>query len=67
MSTNEDVQQRQRRAGVNESQFRDVNEVREDQHEGSAFTEYVCECSRKSCEASVPLSVDEYEEVSTLR
>ena len=61
--TDEALQERHRRAALNQSLFRRINESINRLHEGSAFTEYACECTRKTCEAVIPLSADEYEEV----
>src|SRR4029079_2403151 len=63
MSMDEGLQERQRRAGVTESKFRQVNEVIELRHDSSTFAEYTCECTQKTCEATISLSIDEYEEV----
>jgi hypothetical protein len=59
----EALQERQRRAAVNQSLFRQMNESTERQHHGSAFIEFTCECAQKTCDTPVSLAVDEYEEV----
>jgi hypothetical protein len=61
--TDESLQERRRRAALNQSQFRRLNESINQLHATSAFTEYECECTQKTCEARVSLSADEYEEV----
>ena len=61
--THEPFAQRQIRAAEDESVCREENE----RLEGSVgsdltYTEYTCECTR-DCDAHVPLTIDEYEEV----
>jgi len=63
MQPNEELEQRQRRAAINQSRFRALNEATHQQHEGAAFTEFVCECAQQTCELALPLAADEYEEV----
>jgi hypothetical protein len=63
MDADDEVQDRQRRAAINQARFRETNEAIQRQHETAAFGEYVCECSQKTCTVTVSLSVDEYEEV----
>lgn len=46
---------------MNEARFRQLNEAINEQNEGAAFTEYLCECSRQTCEMHVSLTVEEYE------
>jgi hypothetical protein len=60
MSEDEQRAGRQTRAGLNESKARNENELVD---RGSAFGEYACECSQKTCSAPLSLSVEEYEEV----
>src|SRR3954470_1043622 len=57
------LEERQRHAAVNQSSFRLLNEATHLHREGAAFTEFVCECARPTCELQLPLSVEEYEEV----
>src|SRR5262249_13363475 len=55
---------RQRRAALNQSRFRRINEEREDgQQASSAFIEFTCECWQTTCEIGVPLTVVEYEAI----
>ena len=63
MSGDDELQERQRRAALNQSRFRELNEAIEDRRDSSAFTEYACECAQLTCEVTVALAVDEYEEV----
>src|SRR4051812_41926339 len=55
--------ERQTRAAVNQSVFRDANEQTHREHPGSAFVEYRCECTLRTCDVRLSLSPDEYEEV----
>ena len=63
MSKQDELEERQTRAALNESRFREVNEAIEERDAGAAFTEFRCECPRRTCEVTVPLAVEEYEEV----
>jgi hypothetical protein len=63
MDADDEVQDRQRRAAMNEAQFREMNEAIERQQRTAAFGEYICECSQKTCTVTVSLSLEEYEEV----
>jgi len=63
MSMSEELQLRQRRAGMTQAMFRNVNEIIETQSDGATFVEFACECALKSCDAVLTLAVDEYEEV----
>jgi hypothetical protein len=62
----EELDERRRRAALNQALFRQMNERTMDLHGSSAFIEFACECAQKTCELPVPLSVDEYEEVRTV-
>lgn len=54
----------ERRVGVNESVFRDVNErINELGHQHLAETEFVCECADKACTERLILASAEYEAV----
>ena len=60
-------QERERRAGENQSLFRDVTErVRATKDGrttwvGAAISQWVCECADESCTERIRLSLDEYE------
>jgi hypothetical protein len=60
---NDETQARQRRAAINESRCRELNEQIESLSADAAFVEFVCECPRKTCETRVPLTLAEYEGV----
>ena len=66
MARNEELQERQRRAGINESRFRSLNEVTHLEDDGVGFTEFICECAQQTCTAGIPLGPDEYEEVRSV-
>lgn len=55
------------RVAQNEASFRDINERLEDGlrkvTQGPELQEFVCECGKRACEATVPLTFDEYERV----
>jgi len=58
--------EREVRAGRNESLFRALNERLEHVREGTQHdeeTEYFCECAQRTCASMVKLSPDEYEHV----
>jgi len=59
----DDLEHRQVRAAKNQSLFREVNERIEELRPGDLLIEFACECSNTDCEASLPLSNDEYESV----
>jgi hypothetical protein len=64
MDKQDELEERQTRAALNESRFRELNEGIEERDAGGAvFTEFRCECPLRSCELTVPLAVEEYEEV----
>jgi hypothetical protein len=63
MESSDELEERQRRAAMNQSRFRVRNEATHLQHETAAFTEFVCECAQETCDIPLPLSADEYEEV----
>ena len=48
---------------MNESQFRARNEVTNEQHPGAGRTAFLCECAQKTCEVTLVLSPEEYEDV----
>ena len=61
------MDERQRRLGLNETLFREVNErvksVSEGFAEPEAMAEFVCECGDDSCAARIQMSLAEYERV----
>jgi hypothetical protein len=63
MSVDEEIQERQRRAGVTQSQFRELNETVDPPKDVLALTDYACECAQKTCAVAVSLTLAEYEEV----
>jgi hypothetical protein len=52
---------RRQRAARNQSLFRDVNERIEAISPTSSFVSFVCECADESCDAQLPLTLEEYE------
>ena len=56
---------RARRLALNESLFRDVNElIKEQQGENdNERTTFVCECVKVSCQLRVPVTHDEYQKI----
>jgi hypothetical protein len=54
---------RRERAAKNQSLFREVNERIEDASSTASFVSFVCECSDVTCDATVPLALEEYEHV----
>jgi hypothetical protein len=61
------VDERQRRMGLNETLFREVNErvkaVSEGFAEPAEMAEFVCECGDDSCAARIRLTLAEYERI----
>jgi hypothetical protein len=61
------MDERQRRLGLNETLFREVNErvksVSEAFAEPAELAEFVCECGDDSCAARIQMSLGEYERV----
>jgi hypothetical protein len=62
-ASNEELDEQRRRAGENQSLFREVNEQIEDLTT-STFTSFVCECMSAHCDEFVPLTIEEYERIS---
>jgi hypothetical protein len=54
---------RRERAARNQSLFRGVNERIEAISGTSSFVSFVCECADKTCDAKLPLTLEEYERV----
>jgi len=54
---------RRERAAKNESLFREVNERIEDLANSASFTTFICECRDESCNASVSVTIEEYERI----
>jgi hypothetical protein len=61
------MEERERRIGINEALFREVNERLRDVNEafGSLTNraELVCECGRADCTKRITMTVEEYEQV----
>jgi len=59
--------QRDKRLGLNEALFRDVNERLEELGEsfgmGDEQTDFVCECANPACTERIAMTLDEYEHV----
>jgi hypothetical protein len=56
------LEEQRRRAAMNQSLFRDVNERIEDLAP-SSFTSFVCECMNDGCAERFDLTIDEYERI----
>jgi hypothetical protein len=61
------MDERERRLGLNEVLFREVNErladVREPSRAPAGTYEFICECANRDCDARVALTLAEYESV----
>jgi hypothetical protein len=60
------VEERERRIGLNEALFREVNERLQELAEGFERTEkldLICECGNASCASRIEMDRDEYEHV----
>jgi hypothetical protein len=62
-----DMDERERRLGLNEVLFREVNERLADLRDpsvahGSTY-DFICECANRDCDARVALTIEEYEAV----
>jgi hypothetical protein len=61
------VEDRERRLGLNEALFREVNERLQELAEGFARTpeklDLICECGNASCASRIEMDRDEYEQV----
>jgi len=62
-----EMDERERRLGLNEVLFREVNERLVDVRDvsvarGSTY-DFICECANRDCDARVALTMEEYEEV----
>jgi hypothetical protein len=60
------VEERERRIGLNEALFREVNERLLEQAQGFAHPEkldLICECGNASCASRIEMNRDEYEQV----
>jgi hypothetical protein len=58
-----DVELRRQRAARNQSLFREVNERIEDLAGSASFPTFICECMDETCDATISVSVEEYERV----
>ncbi|MFL5962934.1 MAG: hypothetical protein ACJ757_08605 [Gaiellaceae bacterium] len=58
-----DLELQRRRAAKNQSLFREVNERIEDLAASATFSTFICECMDETCDASVSMTVEEYEHV----
>jgi len=57
------LDQQQQRAAKNESLASDVTERIEHLGGDSSFVEFVCECTQAACRQTVPLTIEEYDQV----
>jgi len=61
------VEERERRIGLNETLFREVNERLEELAQGFAHTpqklDLICECGNASCASRIEMDREEYEQV----
>jgi hypothetical protein len=61
------VEERERRIGLNEALFREVNERLEELAQGFAHTpqklDLICECGNASCASRIEMDREEYEQV----
>jgi hypothetical protein len=57
------LDEQRRRAALNESLSRQVNERIGDLAPSAMFPEFVCECPDLGCRARLPLTIEEYERV----
>jgi hypothetical protein len=60
------VEERERRIGLNEALFREVNERLEELAQGFAYPnklDLICECGNASCASRIEMDRDEYEHV----
>jgi hypothetical protein len=61
------VEERERRIGLNEALFREVNERLQELAEGFARTpeklDLICECGNASCASQIEMDREEYEQV----
>jgi hypothetical protein len=62
MATETAHEERERRAGKNQSLFREVNE-RERENDNGLWLAFVCECADETCEEEIELTPEEYEKV----
>lgn len=62
-----EMDERQRRLGLNEVLFREVNERLADVRDASVASgsthDFICECANRDCDARVALTIAEYESV----
>jgi len=58
---NLDVQRE--RAAKNQSLFREVNERIEELSRSGQLATFICECADDACDASLPLTLEEYEQI----
>ena|SRR5690349_7097147 len=58
-----ELELRRQRAARNQSLFREINERIEAISATSSFVSFVCECADETCDAQLPLTLEEYERV----
>jgi hypothetical protein len=58
-----DLESRRERAARDQSLFREVNERIEDLAASASFSTFICECMDETCDASVSLTIEEYEHI----
>jgi hypothetical protein len=67
MQTDEDVRDRQTRAGTNQALFREVNErvkdVNDHFHAFTSLSDWLCECANDMCTQRIEMAGEQYEQV----
>jgi hypothetical protein len=58
-----ELESQRQRAAKNQSLFREVNERIEDLAASASFSTFICECMDETCDASVSLTIEEYEHI----
>lgn len=54
---------RRERAAKNQSLFREVNERIEELAGNASYSAFICECMTETCDESVSMTVEEYEQI----
>ncbi|MDX6476854.1 MAG: hypothetical protein QOH95_2365 [Gaiellaceae bacterium] len=63
MTHSSDLEAQRQRAAKNQSLFREVNERIGELAMAASSTAFVCECMTETCNESIPLTVEEYEDI----
>ena len=63
MSVPRELDVQRERAARNQSLFREVNERIEDLSHSTTFPSFICECADENCDETIPLTLEEYEQV----